>query len=199
MAPIYDSDLAEERWSKDEWRTYELWEQVENRIKVRKRIWILGAMALFLAISSVPLVIDQRPRWQSLSASRHLAQELNRIKSEASIQGRALRIRADASGHQMLVESSESCQGKEWSFLRVFRLTDDESLRLISSNEGVQLGVNTLVTEFCYDPISGSQSGSLTERAVAFAIAPVKDLTIGRTDRVGILTLAGVSAESHFE
>ena len=33
MVPIYESDVAEERWSKSEWNHYELWEKVEQRVR----------------------------------------------------------------------------------------------------------------------------------------------------------------------
>lgn len=50
MVPIYDSDVAEERWSKAEWRNYELWEKLEQRQIRKKRLWIMATILVFLMI-----------------------------------------------------------------------------------------------------------------------------------------------------
>lgn len=202
MAPIYDSDLAAERWSRDEWRSYELWEQVELRLRNRKRFWVAGAVVLFLLISSIPVVMEQGPRWRSLSATRKLAQELGAIKNEASITGQAFRVRAEADGFGMRVEKAARCDAAEWSMIRRFAFSPNQSLRLISMAEAPALNIPGVVDEFCYDPFLGNRWAAPPyegTKAAAFAIAPVKDLTESRTDRLGLLLLSGASAEISFE
>src|SRR6185295_1415525 len=92
MAPIHESDIAAERWSKAEWSHYELWEKLELKLRRRKLIWISATVALFLALSAVPIVLDRKPKWTAMSISRRLAQLINGMKSEASLKHQAHRI-----------------------------------------------------------------------------------------------------------
>src|SRR5947209_6501404 len=112
MAPIYESDVAEERWSKTEWNHYELWEKVEQRIRRYNRLWIAATVLVFLLLSSVPIVIDQYPRWTALAATRRLGQEIANMKRESAMTHVPYRIRFVQSGEtgaEFQVEKLEKC------------------------------------------------------------------------------------------
>lgn len=213
MAPIYESDVAEKRWSESEWNHYEFWERVELRLKRNQRLWIAAAVIVFLGISSIPVVIDQRPRWASLAMSRYLAQELNRMKREASLEHSAFRIRFLGNGSlDYVVEKSESCQSstvlkvREKSLLsRTAPLLSQDAnqaapaFALLSSENGDSAGVPGLVTEFCYDPLQGSYPFVVGKPQIGFGIAPAHDLSAGRFDRLSVLLVSGASAELSFD
>src|SRR5262245_34313847 len=98
MVPIHDTDVASERWSKAEWEHYELWEKIEQRYRRRRRLWILGTVAVFVALSSIPVIMDRWPHWASVTASRKLASEINALKRDASIEHQAFRLRFEGKG-----------------------------------------------------------------------------------------------------
>src|SRR5277367_3741280 len=110
MPPIHETDIASERWSKAEWSHYELWEKLELKLRRRKLIWISATVAVFLALSSVPIIIDRAPKWTAMSIARRLAQVINGMKSEASLKHQAHRIRFAADGSLSYeIERSNSC------------------------------------------------------------------------------------------
>src|SRR5579885_1751897 len=114
MAPIHETDLAAERWSKAEWSHYELWEKLELKLRRRKLIWISGTIVVFLALSSVPIIIDRAPKWTAMSISRRLAQVINGMKSEASLKHQPYRIRFAPDGSLAYqVERVPSCKATE--------------------------------------------------------------------------------------
>lgn len=205
MVPIHDTDIAEERWSQAEWQHYELWEKVEAKIKRRKWLWITGAGFVFLALSSVPIITDRLPWWNSLSASRKLANEIGALKRDATLHRAAYRIRFDADGSlRYAIEKGASCGDSGATVVRKGALLKKSRLdeyALISPKASETLGISGLGTSFCYDYLAGSEAVLTGQKLSGFAIAPVKDLASepARKDRVSVLLLAGPSAEISFE
>jgi hypothetical protein len=220
MVPIYDSDLAEDRWSKAEWSHYELWEKVDQRIRKHKRLWIAATVLVFILLSSIPVIIEQRPKWRSLSAARKLGQEINWMKSEAAIHHSAYRIRFEGTGSlRYEVETADHCgnrgnraamangmgsvTGDPAAFKSVrsgsLLASGDESFVLLSREQGQRLNIPQLLESYCYDPLQGGQAEGSADDIAAFAIIPVNDLSVGRMDRLSVLLLSGASAELSFE
>lgn len=209
MAPIYDSDVAEKRWSQAEWTQFEFWEKVEHRLRRNKRFWVISTGLAFFAISSIPVVIDQRPRWVSVATARNLAQEINQLKRSASLEHLAFRIRFTGVGSlDYVVERSESCQSSGGSQVRLgslltktssFLTGSAGSFVLLSSEMGEKAGIPGLVTEFCYDPLQGSAPFLSGKSQVGFGIAPADDLASERLDRLSVLLISGSSAELLFD
>lgn len=83
MVPIYDTDIAESRWQQAEWRQFELWEKIEQRARRRLRLICLGAMGVFLLISSVPVLQSGFPKWVSLHELRKIGQLWSASKTKA--------------------------------------------------------------------------------------------------------------------
>ncbi|MEK7690484.1 MAG: hypothetical protein AAB425_05635 [Bdellovibrionota bacterium] len=203
MAPFDERDVEQERWSQLEWQDYELWEKIENRARNRRRIWIGLTLALALLLFSVPVVIDQYPRWRSQIALRKLAQELLVLKREAINGQRAVRIRFDApelsSSYQ--VEASDSCQSEAWIRLRSASLTHDSVV--LHPAAGQKIDIPGLTLRACYDPLTGFETDGESVPGVSqiagFALINPKDLEMGRNDRIAVLTLSGPSGEADFE
>ncbi len=203
MVPIHDTDVAEERWSQSEWQNYELWEKVESRFKRKRQLWILATIVVFIVLSSIPLVSERWPKWMTRRISRNLAQEMNRIKREASIDRAAYRLRFTTDGKlDFIVERLPECSASKGTLVRMGSLVK-ESLRddylWVSSGRGVELGVPGLVSEFCYDYLTGSASALRGNTVNGFGIIPANDLTEKRLDRLTVLLLTGPSAESSFD
>jgi len=209
MVPIHDTDLAEERWAKEDWKNYELWEKVEQREKRYRRLWVLGTLIVFLLLSSVPVILDRFPKWTTLKGARVLATELNRIKKDASVFHKSYRLRFPKAGIlEYSVEELEYCGVKEGKKIRTGNLLSDpnqKDYRLLTLDKGERLGVASVVREFCYDSLQGNlqlgarnDSGS-HEKLSGFALISVKDLTQSRMDRVSVVFFKGQAAEISFD
>jgi hypothetical protein len=221
MAPIYDTDLAEERSAKTQWENYELWEKVSIRLLRRKRAWIALTVLVFLVLSSVPIVVERRPKWVALAASRRLAEEISRLKREASMQKVAFRIRVlseDASGPlRFEVDRLPSCSSSEPDSktrdgveARPGELKKVHSGNLSSVQAGVPLsvvlpeqaaefGLRDLLASHCYDYLAGNSEVLQGKSIGGFALIPSVDLGLRRSDRVAFLLLSGASGELIFE
>lgn len=205
MVPIYESDVAEERWSKTEWNHYELWEKVEQRIRRYNRLWIAATALVFLLLSSVPIVMDQYPHWTALAATRRLGQEIDSMKREAAVAHTPFRLRfiqAGENGVAFQVEKLDKCSSPTGTVVRTGSLVSPNQIskyRFLTRQMGESLSIPGLLEEFCYDPLQGSETAVRGENVAGFAIAPVKDLTDRRTDRIAVLLLMGPSAELSFE
>lgn len=203
MAPIYESDVAEKRWAEGEWNNYELWEKVEVRLRRIKRLWIAGAVIVFLLISSIPIVQEQRPKWMALSASRALGEEINFVKREASLQHVAHRIRFASDGSlRFVIEKVQSCSSGVATEVRMGELVPEPQLSrltLLNAEAGAKAGVPGVLTAFCYDPISGNEQAAHGDVVSGFGIIPTQDLAHNRFDRLSVLLLNGPSAEISFD
>ncbi|MFL5815432.1 MAG: hypothetical protein ACJ763_17790 [Bdellovibrionia bacterium] len=205
MVPIYESDVAEERWSKTEWNHYELWEKVEQRIRRYNRLWIAATVFVFLLLSSVPIVMDQYPHWTALAATRRLGQEVDHMKREAAMAHVPYRIRflkSDVSGVSYQVEKVDQCSSPQGTIVRTGALVSASQVTqymLLSRQMGESLSIPGLLEEYCYDPLRGSDPAARGENVSGFAVMPVKDLADHRADRIAVLLLTGPSAELSFE
>lgn len=203
MAPIHDTDVAEERWSKSEWENYELWEKVEIRLKRNKRFWIFVTLMVFLILSAIPIAIDRWPKWITRSISRHMASEINLIKREAGVNRAAYRLKMVGEGRlSYVIERLPNCSVPQGEVVRTGSL-EKESFRgnytWVSSTQAVELGVPGLTHEFCYDYLLGSDVASKSDAMVGMGFIPVKDLAEKRIDRLSILLFSGSSAEISFD
>ncbi len=203
MVPIHDTDLAEERWSKSEWESYELWEKIELRLRRRKILWILGAAVLFLALSSVPILMDRRPKWAGQGVARKLASLINQLKREASVAHSAYSLQLGGEGNMSYeISRSPSCGADSGAARTPVGRGSLESpgqenrFSVLAPEQGAQIGIPGLRLQFCYDPLKGS---STTEELSGIGVIPVNDLTEKRMDRISILLLKGASAEISFD
>lgn len=203
MAPIHDSDIAEERWSKAEWESYELWEQVELREKRKRRIWIFSTLVLFLILSAVPIVMERWPRWTTRSLARQLAQQITQLKRLSGIARTPYRLRLiEGSQLQFRVERVTDCSAIQGELLETGQLGSDRlkgEYTWVSESQGAQVGVPGLVNQFCYDPFMGSDALQKGQAVVGFGLIPVKDLAERRLDRMAVMLLSGPSGEISFE
>jgi hypothetical protein len=207
MAPIYDTDLADSRYSQSEWNHYELWEKVEVRLRRRRRIWIGAAVAVYVALSSIPIFMERAPKWRSLALARRLGQEINSIKRAATVEQRAFRIRFKGEGSlDYRIESSPSCSSTQSTLVREGTLAMSAASSgqvILGPIRGAELGVPGLAESFCYDYLAGSESIVKNEPVMGFAVAPVRDLAgpadDSRLDRVSVVVLSGPSADVSFE
>jgi len=203
MAPIHDTDIAEERWSRGGWENYELWEKVEVRLRRQKRLWILATAVMFLSLSAVPIVMDRWPKWTSRAMTRKLAQEINHIKWEAIADRAAYRLRFVGEGHlDFIVEKLAQCSSPAGEIKRTGRLGSEETSNTyswVSAEQAKNFAIPGIVSEFCYDPLQGNYAFLNGGAVVGFGIISVKDLSESRLDRLSVLLLSGPSAEISFD
>jgi hypothetical protein len=203
MVPIHDSDVGEQRWAKSEWENYELWEKVESKLKRKKRLWILATALTVISFSAIPSVMDRWPKWKTRRAARYLAQELNRLKRDASIGRAAYRLQFEPGKEfRFKVEKLKDCKATQGEFVRESHFEDYlplEEYTIIPPDRGGSLGVPGLLRSFCYDYLMGSVIEPFPGKIAGFGIIFVKDLADRRLDRSSILLLSGPSADLSFE
>lgn len=201
MAPIHESDLAENRSREQEWRKYELWERVEERLRRARWLWIGTAVALFLVVSSVPVIADRLPKWRTLAAARRLAREMSLLRVEAAKRG-AVRLRFPAAEDTaFIVEGVPDCAFKgAGAEIRRSRLSrPGEGLSMADPEASQEFGVPGLRLEACFDAREGADF-SLAGRTVSgFGVFPAADREHARTDRLSIVLLSGPLGEPTFE
>lgn len=200
MAPIHDTDIAEERWSKAEWESYELWEKIEVRLKRRKLLIIAAAVAVFLMLSSIPIVMDQLPRWRAVTISRRLAQQINRLKREAGMDHQSYRITLNPDLTFVISRAARCVDASGWSEVRTGTLvpTGPAGYQLLNAAQGEELGIPGLAQQLCYDHLSGTQlpaDGGI----VGFATGFENDIRDRRLDRISILLVKGISGEMNLD
>jgi hypothetical protein len=204
MAPIYESDIAQSRWDKADWENYELWEKVAQRHRRKHRLWIAATAVVFAVLSSIPIVIDRADKWSTLAATRRLGEEINRIKRAAGVEHVAYRLRfVDGGKLEYRIERAPSCTDPHPQVVRTGRLFKGEEalakFALMSPAAGLESGIPGLITEICYDYLSGSDTVLKDESVAGFGIAPVKDLAQHRQEHLSILLLNGPSASVVFD
>lgn len=210
MVPIHDTDLAEERWSKASWENYELWEKAEGREKRRRQLWITATCVLFLFLSSVPVALDQWPKWMTQHIAGKFAREINRMKRDASIARAPYRIRLSTNGNlSFTVEKLKKCPTSQQKLAdepgELIRTTSlnigpsNGTYTWISPEQGATLQIPGLVSQFCFDPLVGSNLAEIGKKVAGFGVISVNDLTEKRLDRMSLLLLTGSSAEITFE
>jgi hypothetical protein len=203
MVPIPESDLGQGGWSKVEWENYELWEKIEVRLRRKKRLWIFATVVTFFALSAVPMAMDRWPKWMTRSIARALGQEVNRVKREACIAHAPYRIRlTDESNLNYVVEKVTACDRSSGELIRTGVLATGDWVKhyvWLSVSKSNTLGIPGLVSQFCYDPLTGSDLYKIGEPLAGFAISPVSDLTEKRLDRTTVLLVSGPFSEISFD
>lgn len=204
MVPIHESDLAENRWKESQWGYYELWEKVESRFKKRRSLIIAITVLLFVVLSSIPIIRDRTPKWETLSAVRKLATEVNRMKLEASILAAPLNLEISSSETELAFRIAQvsSCNdrvvSREVRSGSLTAFTAQRGMRLVNSTDSEKWSLQPMVHSICYDPLMPTQPLEQDVPRVV-GIAPVNDLTEGRLDRLSVLYLSGNSAEISFD
>lgn len=187
MAPLFDTDLASERWSKDEWRTTELWEKIRLKERRRRNLWISGTAAVVIVLSAIPVTWNRSPKWDTLAAARFLASEIQSLKREAAISHTALRIRFESiTPMGYVVEKVSNCGSKESTRPQVLRAgsllpaSKAASYSILSPETGRAIGLERITSNYCYDPLAAPAAvppiDSPLPTEMAFAIAPTHDL-----------------------
>lgn len=203
MAPIYDTDIAQDRWNQEEWKDFELWERAELRFRRTRMFWILGTAILCLILSSVPVFMSRAPKWATLRLAAAAAGEINRIKREATVDHAAFRIRFFSDERiRFEVEKAPTCDSSSFHKVREGSLLDEAragEYALISAATATKLGIPSIVESFCYEIVTGSMHAYRGNETVGFGWIPVKDLSEDRSDRVSILLMQGTSAELFFD
>ena len=202
MAFMHDTDFAEARWKKAQWRNYELWEKKENRAKRKQLAFLFGTIVFAILISVVPVMMEFMPRWQARALTRKLADELVSLKTASALEHMAYRFRFIGDGSlSYRIERARDCDSREVEVVREGNLGGGGKFRLISRAEGekAQVFIPGLTHEFCYDSLLGSDPRMILDNMpVGFAIVYVNDLTEYRTDRSSILLISGRSANISF-
>lgn len=196
MAPIYDTDLAEERYKSDEWRAFELWEKVEKRFRKRKNLWILATVVLFLILSSVPVYQENAPRWQARTYARKLAIELNRVKFEAISQKKTLELEFRPNSLDFDVVEKAKCDdvAAMGSPVRSGSIdTEKKSHQILSKELANEFNLPGIESKFCYSALTGARA------LQGMAVISREDAQSHRGDRVSVIILTGESAEISFD
>jgi hypothetical protein len=202
MVPIHDTDVAEERWTKASWDSYELWEKVEVLEKRKRKLWIVATFFFFILLSSVPVAVDQWPKWVTQHLAGRLAREVNQLKREASVARSTFRIRFYDEGKlNFVVEKLNQCSDPKGQVVRSGDLAVAPFMRgytWISSSQALAMEIPGLVSQFCFDPLRGSEMTDTDKKVAGFGMISVNDLTEKRLDRMALLLLSGPSAEISF-
>lgn len=200
MAPQHETDIAKKRWEEDEWRHYELWEQLEVKQRYRRWLWIGVTTVLFFVLSAVPVVMEKWPKWRSVRATRELAQVLNQLKRKAGVEQSPMRLKFNSTqGLDYQIEKTTDCKSKVGVEMHevinsghLLSEREKNEFQILPSEAASELQLPGLVNEFCYDPFKEN------DQVLGFAIIPVKDLSNSRLDRHSLLILSGPSAEISF-
>lgn len=205
MAPIYDTDIAQQRWAQTEWQNIELWEQVQRRERRKKLLWIGFAIFLFVSFSSITIIQERYWKWKSLRAVRQLAVEVLSMKRKVAQEKKAylLELMPDAGlGYRIRAVDSCSSQKTKEPTEPVQFISMEETQRLqlsfLPSEQAQRMGIERVMSTICYDPIDGFYR-SEKENVFGMVVGPVKDLAEGRSDRLGTVIFEGDSAEISFD
>jgi hypothetical protein len=213
MVPIHDTDVAEKRWSDDEWRQFELWEKTELRLKLRRRRWVVVTGIVFMTLASVPIMMERWPKWAGLHAVRKIAGEVNRLRRDAILESKAYRLNLNSEpGLGFRVQRAESCTADESAWVQVrqgsimtsrFGKVLARQLRVLDSEAGRTMGLDRLVTQVCLDA-GGEASGAgapvdTITRTRGIAVMREADRLESRMDRVSVVLLTEPSSEVDFE
>jgi hypothetical protein len=200
MAPLYESDLEKERWQEEGWKHVELWEKVQQRFRRQRRLWIFSAGLLFLFLSSIPVLIDRWPKWQTLGAARELSEKVSWMKMQAALDQQSYRILVlPENPHEYVLEKGGVCDQPETFEVLEKRGLGSEKYRFLLADQQEEVSLPNLVHQLCYDPIKGWQSEAPRNGLMAFALAPVRDLAEKRLDRLSLVFIQGRGAEIQFQ
>lgn len=194
-----------ERWVRGQWGDFEFWEKVEARLRRRRIAWILGTLAVFLLLSSIPVVLQTLPRWRALGAARRLASVLSDQRVEASRARAPRRVRfVGGGGLDYVVEQPAACREAGGARIAAANLDPEGTLALVPPELARARGLPGAVEEICYDPLTGFAFAGGVSELSGFVFAPRADLEESsadpdRGDRIAILLVRGSSGELAFE
>ncbi len=201
MVPLHDTDLAEQRWAKAEWESVELWEKIEVRMRRRRRLWIAGALVLFVLLSSIPVILERQPRWKAIDGARRLAADLVWVRKQAGISKKGFVLSVE--GAVWRISQVDRCASNTHSeFVREEKLeAQSEDLTFLSEAQAQALSVPGVISRWCYDPWQGSQGwdASRPDELQGFVVMPRVDLETQRVDRLATVLISGPSGDLAFE
>lgn len=205
MAPIYDTDLGQQRWEKTQWEQVELYEQIQKRERRKRFLWIALAVVLFLIASSILVFQDRYVKWKSMRAARVLATSLQQMKTLAAKERTIYQMELTDSaegGLSMLQYPVKNC-GAAMPKEGVIHIFLSRTQTYLTAEAATKLGLENIASTLCYDPLKGftaeNHAGSLVTGPIGIAIGPANDLTTSRLDRFSTLLIDGESAEISFD
>lgn len=201
MAPIHDTDVAEERWQQEQWRTFELWEKIALRLRKKKRLWVVLAILVFLGISAIPTLWDRVPFWAARRHAVAIGLLMNELKVLAATEHRSFELVFPSPGalrYQIL--RREYCTHSHSETVREGVLGGDPEpeFALLTRVQAESMGIPGVIERICVSPLSGAKFERGDQGLAGFAVAPVTDLTSGRSDRVAVALVQGENAETTF-
>lgn len=205
MAPIYDTDLEEDRFEKEEWKNFELWEKINLRLKKQRRLVVISAIILFFLLSSISVIIDRAPYWKTVSLAAEFSKELIALKRQAVLEHKAIRIRflPESQEGEYVIERLVHCQSESAEIVRSGFLQLQylgSMVKKLSQKDAEHLQIGRVSDQFCYAPLDGAFYGQLESNKAVFAFVFVKDLTLEkpRSDRITVLTVENLTADISF-
>ena len=203
MAPLHDTDLAENRWTQAEWNDFELWEKLEARQKKIRKQWIVLTAVLFCLLSSVPIVMDQWARWSAINSARQLGQLIDQVKVTSISEKSAYQVRVEqVAPPTVLVEKITQCGpgGSVMSSERQVLQTRWPwySTRLLTPQDHRALNLTYSSEVFCFDRLTGHSQATSAFVFVAEKDLSATGLTDDLKDRLGVLILEGAEAQVQF-
>lgn len=125
MAPVFDTDLSENRWSKDGWSNVEFYERVWQRQRKTRFFLLLSAFFAFILLSAVPVIDRAQAQWRVERSTRLLAQELQMEMTKGVIDHRWKRFQFSNNGvAHIKVYSGLSCEPGAEEWMKVIKATD---------------------------------------------------------------------------
>ena len=196
MAPVHDTDVAQNRWEEAQWRNFELWEKLEQKEARKKKIWVVSTILLFLCLSAVPVILDRTPKWESRKSARELADHLVELKALAATTHYSYRFRIiDADSLEFQIEKLLSCRQGSGTVVRKGKLAASSSrVALVDQSRAALLNLNDSISDFSQGSFSHSNVGNRR----AFVFIPAKDLTERRDDRISVVSISGQDARITF-
>jgi len=168
----------------------ELYEKILIRERRRKAILITLSFCLFLFLCGIPVYNERKLKWESLSAAKDVAIEIEKLKTESLHLKKPLLLSVLDNG-QVKVEQVSNCNASLGEALQVEEKLHDETWSN-SDNEIALMDAKWTVRQLCFDPVSGMSSPKIKK---VFVLAPVKDLAESRLDRASYIEVETSAAK----
>ena len=160
----------------------ELYEKIVVRERRRKAVLITLAFCIFSFLCAMPVYSERKPKWESLSAAKNIAIEIEKLKTESLHLMKPLQLTVLDNG-QLKVERVLACNVSKGEVRKVEELLHEENW-INSNNEIALLDANWAGRQICFDPVSGMNSPQVKK---VFVLVPVKDLAESRLDRASYI------------
>jgi hypothetical protein len=204
MAPIYESDVAEARWSAEEWRSFELWEKIEARERRRRRYWMIAAGVAFLALAAVPVVRDSAPHWATQRAARLVAQGVLKVHVLVSTTARPHRLTLQTGVDGEVAYVLERVTGcgpgarVEEEILRRPLFRAGQGYSVVGPSAAASAGLEYLADSYCYDATQPDDERARGPVKTALGVVPTDDLSTSRWDRLSAAVVDRRTLEVQF-